>query len=341
MSRVYFLPATKKEEIVKSLGKLYERVSGNFEVKGKKVAVKVHFGEKGNITHLDPAFARKICDIIRSGGGTPELVECNTLYRGERLRTQTHVLLAKAHGFTFAPVVICDKEGEWEIPIEGRHFRKVKVGSLLRNYDLMVAVSHCKGHMAAGYGGALKNIGMGLGSRAGKLEMHAKVRPVFGHSKCRACGTCVENCPVGAISLEKYAVMDEKKCIGCAKCIEVCPYGAVEIPWDGTTHKELQERMVEYAKGITGKMKTIYFNFLLNITPHCDCLANSGKPIMKDIGVLASGDIVSIEQASIDMINKKAGKDVFREMHNIDVSVQPEYAEKMGMGERRYDVLKV
>ena len=342
MSRVYFSPAARKEEMLKAIKILYEKVSRDFNVNGKKIAVKTHFGEKGNRTHLDPAFTKRICEVISSKGGTPELVECNTLYRGERLRTETHIKLAKKHGFDFAPIVICDSGGEeWRIPIRGKHFKEVKVGGKLRNYRMMVSIAHCKGHIAAGYGGALKNIGMGLGNRAGKLEMHAKVRPVFNHSKCKACGVCAENCPAGAITLKEYAVMDEEKCIGCATCIAVCPYGAVEIPWFDATAEELQERIVEYAWGITGRMKTIYFNFLVNITPRCDCIADSGKPVVKDIGILASRDVVSIEQASIDMIRESAGRDIFKEIHNIDVSVQPRYAEKLGMGERDYEIVDI
>ena len=341
MSKVYFSPAVSKDEMLTAIDNLYEKISQDFGVRGRRVAIKTHFGEKGNRTHLDPAFAKKICDIVRSRGGKPELVECNTLYRGERLKTETHLSLAKRHGFDFAPVIICDDGGkEWQIPLSGgKHFRKIKAGAGLKNYKMMIAVTHCKGHAAAGYGGALKNVGMGLGSRAGKLEMHAKVKPVFKQNKCKACGLCVSSCPADAIVLEEYAVMDTAKCIGCATCIAVCPYGAIEIPWFNTTAEEIQERIVEYACGITNKIKTLYFNFLVSITPHCDCLADSGKPMVRDIGVLASSDIVAIEQASLDMILKKAGKDVFRDANKIDVSVQPAYAEAMGMGKRRYELL--
>lgn len=342
MSKVYFFPATRKEDMEKALERLYEKISGSFDVRGKRIAIKMHFGEEGNKTHLDPAYAKKICELVRANGGTPELVECNTLYRGGRLRTDEHLALAKAHGFDFAPVVICDdKNREWQIPVRGKHFRKVRVGARLKDYKMMIAVTHCKGHVAAGYGGSLKNVGMGLGSRGGKLEMHAKVKPIFKQDKCKACGICVKNCPADAIAMEKYAVMDSAKCIGCATCITVCPYGAVEIPWFNTTSQEIQERIVEYARGVTSKIKTIYFNFLLNITPHCDCVADSGRPLLKDIGILASEDVVALEQASLDMIKGKAGRDVFMESHKIDVSVQPAYAEAMGMGERRHEIIRI
>jgi hypothetical protein len=342
MSKVYFFPAGAQDGMTKALQKLYEKISGGFDVNGEKVAIKTHFGEKGNKTYLNPAFAKKICDIVRAHGGEPELVECNTLYRGERMRTDKHVALAKAHGFDFAPIVICDDEGKsWEIAIKGKHFRSIKAGAKLRDYRLMIAVTHCKGHDMAGYGGALKNIGMGLGSRAGKLEMHAKVKPVFSHDKCKACGVCVNNCPADAIVMEKYATMDQAKCIGCATCIAVCPYGAVQIPWFNTTSQEIQERIIEYACGITGKIKTIYFNFLINITPHCDCVADAGPVLIKDIGILASDDVVALEQASIDMINQKYGKDFFKQQSRIDVSTQPAYAESLGMGERRYEIIKM
>jgi len=343
MSKVYFSPVASQDEMIQALGKLYEKISKGFDVRNKRVAIKMHFGEKGNKTHLNPAFAKKICELVRSRGGTPELVECNTLYHGERLKTETHLSLAKRHGFDFAPVVICDNGNkEWQIPLSGgKHFRKIKVGAGLKHYKMMIAVTHCKGHVAAGYGGALKNVGMGLGSRAGKLEMHAKVKPLFDHSKCKACGLCVKSCPADAIVVEKYAVMDPAKCIGCATCTAVCPYKAVKIPWFNTTAQEIQERIVEYALGITSQIKIIYFNFLVNITPHCDCLADSGRPMTKDIGILASSDIAAIEQASIDMIINKAGRDVFRDANKIDVSVQPAYAEALGMGKRAYELVRV
>ncbi|MCX6818177.1 MAG: DUF362 domain-containing protein [Candidatus Aenigmarchaeota archaeon] len=342
MSKVYFFPADAQQSMVNALPKLYDKIAGDFAVHGKRVAIKTHFGEKGNTTFLPPAFAKKICDIVRTHGGEPELIECNTLYRGERLRTENHIKLAKAHGFDFAPVVICDDGGKnWNIASEGKHFKSIKAGAKLKDYEIMIAVTHCKGHIAAGYGGALKNIGMGLGSRAGKLEMHAKVKPIFESAKCKACGICASACPANAIVIEKYAVMDKAKCIGCATCIAVCPYGAVGIPWSGTTHEEIQERIVEYAHGITGKIKTIYFNFLLNITPQCDCVADSGPVKMQDIGILASDDVVALEQASIDMINKAYGKDFFKESNRIEVSVQPAYAEAIGMGKRAYEIVKM
>ena len=342
MSKVYFFPAARKGEMAKALERLYEKISRDFDVKGRKVAIKMHFGEEGNTTHLDPAFAKKICELVRSKGGMPDLIECNTLYRGGRMRTDAHLKLAKAHGFDFAPVVICDDGNkEWQIPVRGKHFKKVRVGARLKDYNIMISLAHCKGHIAAGYGGALKNVGMGLGSRSGKLEMHAKVKPIFKSEKCKACGICVKNCPADAIVVEKYAVMDEAKCIGCATCIAVCPHFAVEIPWFNTTSQEIQERIVEYASGVTSRIKTIYFNFLLNITPRCDCVADSGEPLIRDIGILASEDVVALEQASLDMIRERAGRDVFMESHRIDVSVQPAYAEAMGMGERRYEIVKV
>ncbi len=343
MSKVWFSPSISKKNIAGSLKHLYDSVPG-FDMKGRKVAVKTHFGEKGNKTRLDPEFVKKVCDIISQRGGEPELVECNTLYRGQRTNTADHLRLAREHGFDFAPVVICDSAGDWVIPVNGTHFKEIKAGKLLKNYGIIVNLSHCKAHIAAGFGGALKNIGMGLGSRAGKLEMHAKVKPVFNPLKCRACGLCVERCPADAIEirgLKKHAVMDEEKCIGCATCIAVCPYKAVRIPWASTTAEELQERMVEYAAGISGRIKILNINFLLNITPLCDCVADSGKPMVEDIGVMSSGDMVSIDQASIDMINAKAGRDVFMEKHGIDAGVQTKYAEKMRIGETGYELVRI
>jgi len=340
MSDVFFVKSGPREDMLKGLQRMYEKFSKDFNVKGKKVAVKVHFGERGNNTYLNPDFSRKICEIIRDSGGFPDLVESNCLYKGDRMKSDTHIKLAREHGFDFAPIVICDQGKDWVIPVKGNHFNEVKIGGLLKDYKLLINVTHCKGHIFARYGGALKNLGMGLGSRGGKLAMHAKIKPVFSRLKCKSCGICVDNCPVDAIKINgKYAVMDKEKCIGCATCIAVCPSDAVKIPWFNVRPNELQERFVEYACGILKKVKTLHFNFLLNITPMCDCMARAGRPVMKDIGILASDDVVSIEQASIDLIKKHGGMKVTK--LRIAKSIQPKYAEKLGMGERKYNILEV
>ena len=323
-SDVYLLPLEKKEKLPEIIKKLFPY---------QTCAIKLHFGEKGNKTYLDP----KIAKIVYNCFNRAVLMDSNVLYVGSRTKTKDHINTAKDHGFDFAPIVIADDDGEIEIDVDLDHFDKIKLGKAINDYNNIVVLSHFKGHGASGYGGAFKNLGMGLGSRAGKLAMHSKVSPSIDIDKCVACGRCVEHCPAKAINIKDYAKIDSEKCIGCAGCITECPEGAVKIPFDGATAKEIQQRIVEYAYGAIKNKNLIYINVLQNITKLCDCTSNPGKPLCDDIGILISKDPVAIDKCSLDL-SKKLGNIDFKDLNDIDPYVQIKYAEKIGLGTRDYKI---
>lgn len=319
---------------------------------GSLVALKVHFGEMGNTAYLKPGNIKPLINKLKTAGALPFLTDANTLYKGTRSDAVNHMLTAYKHGYDFAdmgiPVIIADgltgKESV-KVDVNLKNFKDVKIGAAAYHADSIIVLTHFKGHELTGFGGCLKNIGMGLGSRAGKQMMHADVRPQAEPLKCTACGCCVKWCPTSAISLVKEkAVIDASKCIGCGECIASCNFGAIAVSWAGSPNS-VQEKIVEYFYGVwkdkLGKMA--YFNFLTDVSPNCDCYAWNGAPIVPDIGLLASYDPVAIDQASVDLVNA-AGKpgDKFRHIYpDIDWSVQLSYAESLGIGNRKYKLTEI
>ncbi|MFH0860255.1 MAG: DUF362 domain-containing protein [Candidatus Altiarchaeota archaeon] len=306
------------------------------------VAFKIHFGEKGNDTHIRPKWVKGIPEYFND----PVFVECNVMYRGSRTRRSDHLKMAKEHGFDFINIDILDGEmGEdsVDVPVALKGRKSVKLGAGILKYDRLVALSHFKGHMATGFGGALKNIGMGLGSRAGKMEMHSIISPYVDSAKCTACGVCVENCDFNAIELGKAASIDKEKCAGCARCIAVCPNGAVSIPWDMSdeVNNRLMENIADYAFGATSGRRWWYINFLTDMTVDCDCMPHAQKRIADDIGILLSKDPVAIDQASLDLIVEKNGKDPFKAANKVDSSHILEYGESIGLGTREYTLNRI
>ncbi len=328
------------------------------------IAVKVHFGEKGNTAFIRPIFIRDIINSITSLGAKPFLTDTNTLYRGERSEAVSHVAIALVHGFNFtamaAPVIIADGlrgTDETRVAIQAKHFSEVLIGSAITNADALVCVSHFKGHELSGFGGALKNLGMGCASREGKMKQHTDISPTIERKECTGCGRCMDQCPVQAIGfVKKKAVINTCTCIGCAKCITVCPQGAVKISWDENNHL-FQEKMVEYALGVikNKKNKMLFINFLTDISPQCDCYGHADQSIVPDIGILASTDPVAIDQASADLVNAQQGninsaltknhkphQDKFRGIYpSVDWEVQLDYAEQLHIGTRRYKLIHV
>ena len=301
------------------------------------VGIKVHFGEAGCTTYINPNYVKIIYEKIISLGFTASLIECNVLYKGSRTNASSHIKTALSHGFDFAPIDILDGEESKDfVEIDG-----CKIGKGIEKYDSIFVLSHFKGHVFTGFGGALKNVGMGLGSRAGKLDMHCSVKLSVNANKCISCGLCINKCDVCAIAFDDNgkAKIDNNKCIGCAMCIAVCPNGAVNIPWDSKNEGELQKRIVDYTKAIINNKNgnLVYLNVLENITSHCDCEGKAQKPVINDIGFLTSNDIVAIEQASLDLANECGFKEINK---SIDKEIQIDYAEKMGLGEREYEIIK-
>ena len=313
---------------------------------GDLTAVKLHFGEKGNASFVRPVFVRRVVQEIAAAGGKPFLTDTNTLYLGTRCNAPDHLRTAVENGFAIAvvgaPLVIADGlrgESAVKVRVDGRVLEEVSIGAEIVNADALVAVTHFKGHELSGFGGVLKNLGMGCASRAGKLVQHSTVAPAVDPNGCTACGTCVAHCPSGAVAVVSgKALVDPKACIGCADCIVVCPEHTVKVDWNEAA-PSVQMKMVEHAAGaLRGKKgKCLFISFVMQLSPLCDCYGGNDRPIAPDVGILASDDPVALDQACADLVVKAAGKDPFRGTHPaIDWTVQLAHAELIGLGTRSY-----
>jgi len=329
MKEVYFVESDK------DLCKLWDALK--FKTVGK-VAIKTHFGEEGNVTYPKPKLVKFFADKLSS----PTLIEGNVLSKSERSVAKTHKELGKRHGFDFAPIDIIDGNEEFKkIKINLKHFKEALVGKNLSKYKSILGIAHFKGHGGSGFGGALKNFAVGLASRPGKLRIHTRIPLHINEDKCTSCGKCVGVCPSKAISIQKKANIDANKCTWCAKCINACNYNAINIPWHGCSYQDFQERLVEYFYAITKGKKLSYINFVVDITKQCDCQGSKMKPFMPDIGYLASDDAVALDQACFDLVKKKFGKDPFKAEYGLDSTHQLKYAEKIGVGTRKYKLVKL
>ncbi len=271
-----------------------------------------------------------------SSGKKPFLTDANTLYKGKRSNAVDHINTAATHGYCFAPVVIADGlngKDYVKVKVSGKHYSEVNIGSVAVHADSILVMTHFKGHELTGFGGAIKIVGMGLGSRSGKQQMHADVAPEIKNEICTGCGTCIESCPANAIRLvEGKAVINREKCIGCAECVVTCPSDAIEISWNGAPDS-VQEKIAEYALGAVKGKKCAYFNFINNVSPNCDCYGFNNPPIVKDVGVLASLDPVAIDQASVDLVIKTAGHDIIKKTWpDIDYNVQLTHSRRSVFG---------
>lgn len=366
-STVYFMDfkATFKDSGVKKLHRLID-TAGLKNCVGQRdlTALKLHFGELGNTAFIRPVYIRHIVDMIKNAGGVPFLTDANTLYAGSRGDAINHLQTAVSNGFAYpvveAPLVIADGlrgRTETAVEINQKQFREVYIGTEIINADALISAAHFKGHELSGFGGAIKNVGMGSASRRGKMEQHSGVGPKVKAKKCIGCGDCAEHCAVGAIEIvDEVAQIDPETCIGCGECILVCEQGAIQIQW-AKSGEEFLERMVEYTLGVlknkTGK--TLYINFINHVSPACDCVPYNDAPIVRDIGVVASRDPVAVDQASVDLVNQEpalpdscltthtdAGADKFRGVYpNVDYTHQLAYAEQLGLGSRQYELVKV
>jgi uncharacterized Fe-S center protein len=319
------------------------------------VAVKLHFGEMGNAAFIRPVYLRTIVDTIKQAGGVPFLTDANTLYAGTRSDAPHHLITAIRNGFAYAvveaPLVIADGlrgKSEAAVPVNGKHFQSVYIGKEIVEADVLVSVAHFKGHELAGFGGAIKNLGMGCASRKGKLAMHSTVSPQINAENCIGCGECVDHCSQQALSLvDETARINEERCIGCGECILICPNEAIAIKWDQEISSFL-EGMVEYTAGVLNNKqgRSLFVNFISDVSPACDCYPANDAPIVKNIGVLASTDPVALDQASVDLVNAEpalsntrltsnmeAGADKFKGLYpKVDWSIQLAYAQTLGLG---------
>jgi len=353
-SKVYFIPA-RREEGKEILGQKAEKIFLELGLKSQMdkksfVALKIHFGEEGNTGFIRPQWLRKIVTQIKSVTSWAFLTDSNTLYLGRRANSIDHLLLAEEHGFTKKkvgiPAIIADGligRDDDELRVNLPLIKSAKISRAILDSDLLICLSHFTGHVLTGIGGAIKNLGMGCASRAGKLEQHSDVHPWVNPKNCTGCGVCLECCPSQAIALENdKAIIEGKKCIGCGECLVVCKVGAVRFRWDNDSVLA-QKKMSEYACSVLRyfKGKIGFINFLLKITKDCDCMAQDAPAVVDDIGILGSRDPVSVDKASVDLIIQKSGKDVLRNGYDIDWSFQLKHGVEVSLGNIDYELVKL
>jgi uncharacterized Fe-S center protein len=367
MSKVYFsdMRTGHKENLFDKIAKLLALAGLSQTVaEGDLTAVKIHFGEKGNHTYLRPVFARRVVEEIKKLGALPFLTDSSTLYPGQRKEAVSALICGIENGFDYscagAPLIISDGlrgVTETEVAIDGELLKKVYIGTEIVEADSIVTMTHFKCHELTGFGGAVKNIGMGCASRKGKLVQHSTVAPTVAEKFCTGCGICLKSCAHDAIAIiEGKAAIDAALCAGCSRCITVCPVKAINIQWNEAADLVMR-KMTEYAKGaLAGKEgKAIYINFITQVSPACDCYGHSDAPIVNDIGICASTDPVAIDQACADLVNAARGNegsalqsgfepggDKFRGCWpEIPWEVQLEHGEKIGLGNRVYELVRV
>jgi len=337
MSEVYFLDLRKRYK--DGIDKLFDRFiedTGGLRIidKDSVCAVKLHVGEEGNFNFVSPLYIRRLCRLIREKGGEPILTDTTTLYAGRRHRADLHMQLALEHGFDFAPFIVADGlHGDEYIEINGS-----RIARLFERIDTIICVSHFKGHLNCGFGGALKNLGMGCAAKGGKLMMHSRSKPRIEMKKCSYCLRCYNYCIYKAIikKNDKVLEIDHQLCSGCGGCMSICPERAIVFSWDAAS-TDIQKGIAKYAADLIKGRKLFYINFLINISPNCDCFHTNEPMIAPDVGILASFDPVSLDQACYDFVKEPIDK-----LHpEVDAREQLVFAEKFGAGERNYEIKKL
>ena len=342
---------------------------GEINFERKLVAIKMHFGEPGNLAFLRPNYAKVVADVVKSLGGVPFLTDCNTLYPGRRKNALEHLDAAYENGCsplsTGCQVSIGDGlrgNDDVEVPVEGAEYiQTAKIGKAIMKADVIISLSHFKGHEQTGFGGAIKNLGMGCGSRRGKMEQHAQGKPMVAPRRCVGCRRCATQCAHGAITFgeDRKASIDWDKCVGCGRCIAVCNTDAIR-PGNDAAMEELGCRMAEYAKAVVDGRPQFHISLVIDVSPYCDCHGENDLPIVPDVGMFASFDPVALDQACADACGKQSpipGSHLDEQMHregfcdkhdhfinsmpDTDWRVCLDHCEKIGIGTRSYELVEV
>ena len=365
-SKVYWADfrADFRENLQQKLTRLMKTAGmGEIDMDGKYVAIKMHFGEPGNLAFLRPNWAKTVADFVKERGGKPFLTDCNTLYVGGRKNGLDHLDTAMLNGFnpmtTGCQVIIADGikgNDEVEVPVEGGEYVKnAKIGRAVMDADVFISLTHFKGHESAGFGGTLKNIGMGCGSRAGKMEQHNAGKPHVVQKHCVGCKMCTKICAHDAISVQdRKAAIDHSKCVGCGRCIAVCARNAITVNFD-ESHTNLSRKISEYAKAVVDGRPCFHISLIIDVSPNCDCHAENDAAIVPNVGMFASFDPVALDMACVDAVNTQPilrgsaadigdchDQDHFHCIHpDTDWMSCLEHAEKLGLGTREYELIKI
>lgn len=333
----------------------------------KMTAIKIHFGEPGNLTYLRPNYAKAVADVIRGLGGIPFLTDCNTLYPGRRKNAIEHIESAYENGFspfsTGCQVIIGDGlkgSDDIEVPVQGGEVvQTAKIGRAIMDADIFISLNHFKGHEATGFGGAIKNIGMGCGSRRGKMEQHNSGKPTVHPKRCVGCGMCARQCAQDAFTYadDKKATIDHDKCVGCGRCIAACPFDAISN-LNSSANAELNRKMSEYAKAVLDGRPHFHISLVIDISPYCDCHGENDMAILPDVGMFASFDPVALDQACVDaclrqqpipgsLLDDRIHAEDFCDHHDHFRNTTPEsewesclsHCEKIGLGNRDHELI--
>lgn len=369
-SKVYFttFKTSMYENLLQKLHRLMKAAGfEEIDFTDKYAAIKIHFGEYGNLAFLRPNYAKVVADYVKELGGKPFLTDCNTLYVGSRKNALDHLDTAYVNGFsplqTGCHVIIGDGlkgTDEAIVPINGEYVKEAKIGQAIMDADVFISLTHFKGHEMAGFGGTLKNIGMGCGSRAGKMEQHNDGKPKVNQEACVGCGACYKICAHAApIITDGKAFIDHDKCVGCGRCLAACPKDAVEAQ-GGSSVKMLNYKMAEYSYAVCKDRPCFHISLICDVSPNCDCHSENDIPIIPNVGMLASFDPVALDQACADLCNrmpvmngsilddniKELGNE---EQHDHFHMTHPDtewesclnHAQKLGMGTREYELITI
>lgn len=339
LSKVYFKKFNKldEEQINNFTYEILNKIitEENINLTGT-VPLKVHFGEKGNDTFIKPNYFNGIKRYLNEKNIPTCYIETNVLYKGSRTITADHIDTALSHGFNDLDIVIADGEEDNmynEIPVNLKNFKSCKIGDKFKNYDNFIVLSHFKGHGLAGFGGAIKQLGMGFASRGGKMHQHAMSVPRIDENKCISCGACVRKCPVDAIYMDGNAKINSDICVGCASCTTICPVNAISNRWD---ESNFHEKLAEYAYAAAKNKKNIYIQYAFNITEECDCNGSHMDLVAPNIGMFVSTDPVSVDQATFDKFKEVS------DSNNFDLAkLTLDYADAIGLGSKNYEIIEI